>query len=104
MFPVHLQVLKTSTVMCMRNSFYNCICLHRDNEVKHKLISRTEAKQTFLLKDCDLDKREPLLRFILRKNPHNPHWGDMKLYLKTQVGSTYPQARAVNILLNSNPF
>uniref|UniRef100_A0A673G458 Xeroderma pigmentosum, complementation group A n=1 Tax=Sinocyclocheilus rhinocerous TaxID=307959 RepID=A0A673G458_9TELE len=26
-----------------------------------------------------------LLRFILRKNPHNPRWGDMKLYLKTQV-------------------
>lgn len=63
------------------------MCLHRDNEVKHKLISRTEAKQAFLLKDCDLDKREPSLRFILRKNPHNPRWGDMKLYLKTQVGS-----------------
>jgi len=109
--PAVQQVLKTSIVMCLRNSFYKCICLYRDNEVKHKLISRTEAKQTFLLKDCDLDKREPLLRFILRKNPHNPHWGDMKLYLKTQVGSTYPQARAVQItwshsiqLLNSNPF
>ncbi|KAG7223673.1 hypothetical protein INR49_015398 [Caranx melampygus] len=32
-----------------------------DNEVKHKLISRTEAKQHYLLKDCDLDKREPPL-------------------------------------------
>ncbi|TRY85736.1 hypothetical protein DNTS_031918 [Danionella cerebrum] len=61
------------------------LCFCRDNEVKHKLISRTEAKQKFLLKDCDLDKREPPLRFILRKNPHNPRWGDMKLYLKTQV-------------------
>ncbi|XP_076869646.1 DNA repair protein complementing XP-A cells [Brachyhypopomus gauderio] len=57
----------------------------RDNEVKHRLISRTEAKQLFLLKDCDLDRREPALRFILRKNPHNPRWGEMKLYLKTQV-------------------
>ncbi|KAG8014434.1 DNA repair protein complementing XP-A cells-like protein [Nibea albiflora] len=56
-----------------------------DNEVKHKLISRTEAKQHYLLKDCDLDKREPPLRFILKKNPHNPRWGDMKLYLKVQV-------------------
>lgn len=60
--------------------------LIRDDEVKHKLISRTEAKQLYLLKDCDLDKREPVLRFVLRKNPHNPHWGDMKLYLKLQVG------------------
>lgn len=57
----------------------------RDNEEKHKLISRTEAKQHYLLKDCDLDKREPPLRFILKKNPHNPLWGDMKLYLKLQV-------------------
>lgn len=57
----------------------------RDNEEKHKLISRTEAKQRYLLKDCDLDKREPPLRFILKKNPHNPRWGDMKLYLQLQV-------------------
>uniref|UniRef100_A0A2D4MB96 XPA C-terminal domain-containing protein n=2 Tax=Micrurus spixii TaxID=129469 RepID=A0A2D4MB96_9SAUR len=57
----------------------------RDIENKHKLLTRTEAKQEYLLKDCDLDKREPVLRFILKKNPHNPHWGDMKLYLKLQV-------------------
>uniref|UniRef100_A0A671UX66 XPA, DNA damage recognition and repair factor n=1 Tax=Sparus aurata TaxID=8175 RepID=A0A671UX66_SPAAU len=57
----------------------------RDNEEKHKLISRTEAKQHYLLKDCDLDMREPPLRFVLKKNPHNPRWGDMKLYLKVQV-------------------
>ncbi|XP_051762832.1 DNA repair protein complementing XP-A cells [Ctenopharyngodon idella] len=70
----------------LSNSFDLSVCDKcRDNEVKHKLISRTEAKQAFLLKDCDLDKREPSLRFILRKNPHNPRWGDMKLYLKTQV-------------------
>ncbi|MGH0172236.1 UNVERIFIED_CONTAM: hypothetical protein FKN15_063140 [Acipenser sinensis] len=56
-----------------------------DNENKHKLITRTEAKQEYLLNDCDLDKREPILKFILRKNPHNSHWGDMKLYLKLQV-------------------
>ncbi|XP_051992850.1 DNA repair protein complementing XP-A cells isoform X1 [Xyrauchen texanus] len=70
----------------LSNSFDLSVCDKcRDNEEKHKLISRTEAKQTFLMKDCDLDKREPPLRFILRKNPHNSHWGDMKLYLKTQV-------------------
>ncbi|XP_015705451.1 DNA repair protein complementing XP-A cells [Coturnix japonica] len=57
----------------------------RDTEDKHKLITRTEAKEEYLLKDCDLDKREPVLRFIVKKNPHNPRWGDMKLYLKLQV-------------------
>ncbi|NXX03149.1 XPA protein, partial [Larus smithsonianus] len=57
----------------------------RDAEDKHKLITRTEAKEEYLLKDCDLDKREPVLRFIVKKNPHNSRWGDMKLYLKLQV-------------------
>ncbi|XP_072526490.1 DNA repair protein complementing XP-A cells [Salminus brasiliensis] len=70
----------------LSNSFDLSVCDKcRDNEEKHRLISRTEAKQLFLLKDCDLDLREPPLRFVLRKNPHNPRWGDMKLYLKTQV-------------------
>ncbi|XP_068607374.1 DNA repair protein complementing XP-A cells [Brachionichthys hirsutus] len=69
----------------LSNSFDLCVCDKcRDNET-HKLISRSEAKQHYLLKDCDLDKREPPLRFMLKKNPHNPHWGDMKLYLKLQV-------------------
>ncbi|XP_061736435.1 DNA repair protein complementing XP-A cells isoform X2 [Nerophis ophidion] len=70
----------------LSNSFDLSVCDKcRDNDVKHKLISRTEAKQHYLLKDCDIDKREPTLRFILKKNPHNPLWGDMKLYLKLQV-------------------
>uniref|UniRef100_A0A8C5DKX2 XPA C-terminal domain-containing protein n=1 Tax=Gouania willdenowi TaxID=441366 RepID=A0A8C5DKX2_GOUWI len=70
----------------LSNSFDLRVCDScRDNDVKHKLISRTEAKQRFLLKDCDLDRREPPLKFILKKNPHNPRWGDMKLYLLLQV-------------------
>ncbi|XP_064193609.1 DNA repair protein complementing XP-A cells [Anguilla rostrata] len=70
----------------LSNSFDLSVCDNcRDNEAKHKLISRTEAKREYLLKDCDLDQREPMLRFVLRKNPHNPRWGDMKLYLKLQV-------------------
>ncbi|XP_072563682.1 DNA repair protein complementing XP-A cells homolog [Paramormyrops kingsleyae] len=70
----------------LSNSFDLHVCDKcRDNEIKHKLISRTEAKQTYLLKDCDLDLREPPLKFVLFKNPHNPRWGDMKLYLKLQV-------------------
>nr|ACO10589.1 DNA-repair protein complementing XP-A cells homolog [Caligus rogercresseyi] len=50
-------------------------------------MTKTEAKKTFLLKDVDLDRREPPLKFIIKKNPHNPRWGEMKLYLRYQVES-----------------
>ncbi|XP_011640974.1 DNA repair protein complementing XP-A cells homolog [Pogonomyrmex barbatus] len=57
----------------------------RDKEGKHSLITKTEAKQEYLLKDCDLDLREPPLKYIVRKNPHNANWGEMKLYLHLQI-------------------
>lgn len=57
----------------------------RDKEEKHSLITKTEAKQEYLLKDCDFDKREPILKYIIRKNPHNANWGEMKLYLHLQI-------------------
>ncbi|KAM3720626.1 putative DNA repair protein [Dirofilaria immitis] len=57
----------------------------RNDKGAHKLISRTEAKNQYLLKDCDFDLRKPILRFISKKNPHNPRYGDMKLYLKAQL-------------------
>ncbi|XP_022258559.1 DNA repair protein complementing XP-A cells-like isoform X2 [Limulus polyphemus] len=56
----------------------------RDADGKHALIAKTDAKNRFLLKDCDLDKREPPLKFIVKKNPHHST-GDMKLYLLSQV-------------------
>lgn len=49
------------------------------------MITRTDAKKEYLLKDCDLDERSPTLRYVIRKNPHNPRWGSMKLYLHVQV-------------------
>ncbi|KAK6642857.1 hypothetical protein RUM43_004359 [Polyplax serrata] len=57
----------------------------RDNDDKHALITKTEAKNEYLLKDCDFDKRGPPLKFISRKNPHNSNWGEMKLYLQLQI-------------------
>lgn len=57
----------------------------RDDLGEHKLIPRTEAKSAYLLKDCDLDYRKPILRYLSKKNPHNPRYGDMKLYLKCQL-------------------
>uniref|UniRef100_A0A0N5AN31 XPA_C domain-containing protein n=1 Tax=Syphacia muris TaxID=451379 RepID=A0A0N5AN31_9BILA len=57
----------------------------RDDKGAHKLIARTEAKEKYMLKDCDLDIRKPVLRYISKKNPHNPRYGEMKLYLKSQL-------------------
>ncbi|CAH0562565.1 unnamed protein product [Brassicogethes aeneus] len=63
---------------------YKCCDQCKDPE-EHKLITKTEAVKTYLLKDCDFDKRGPPLKFITRKNPHNVRWGEMKLFLQIQV-------------------
>ena len=62
-----------------------CDACQKENAEKYALITRTEAKQEYILKDEDFDKREPDLRFITRRNPHNPRWGQMKLYLRLQI-------------------
>ena len=59
-------------------------CKDTKKDGKHELIAKTDAKNTFLLKDADFDRREPTLKFVVRKNPHVAH-GDMKLYLRLQV-------------------
>lgn len=63
----------------------NLIVDCRDDRGRHDMITRTDAKSEYLLKDCDLDSREPPLKFILKKNPHEKARGDMKLYLRLQV-------------------
>lgn len=69
------------------NMISSVMSAFRQEEEKFKLITRTEAKKKYLLKDADFDKREPALKFILKKNPHNERWGNMKLYLEIQVWS-----------------
>lgn len=58
---------------------------YRDDEDAHSLITRTEAKSEFLLKDCDLDLRPPPLRCVRRRNPHRARFAEMRLYLRAQV-------------------
>ncbi|ESN92541.1 hypothetical protein HELRODRAFT_156075 [Helobdella robusta] len=57
----------------------------RDKEEKHRLITKTEAKERYLLKDCDFEIREPVLKYVLKKNPNYKKFGEMKLYLECQV-------------------
>jgi DNA-repair protein complementing XP-A cells len=49
-----------------------------------KLMTRTDAKEEYLLKDCDFDFREPTLKYVVKRNPHHKGWNEMKLYLKFQ--------------------
>lgn len=51
----------------------------------HTLITKSTAKERYLLSDTDLDLREPKLRFILKRNPHSSSWMDMRLYLEAQI-------------------
>ncbi|KAL3885431.1 hypothetical protein ACJMK2_025489 [Sinanodonta woodiana] len=68
------------------DKFHYSVCDNcKQNDEAHPLITKTDARNKYILKDADLDKREPPLHFIIRKNPHNSKWGDMKLYLECQV-------------------
>ncbi|XP_071743540.1 DNA repair protein complementing XP-A cells homolog [Lepeophtheirus salmonis] len=73
-------------------TFGHYVCDGCKENDHNRLITKTEAKKIFLLKDCDLDRREPPLKFIIKKNPHNPRWGEMKLYLRYQV-----ESRAIDV-------
>ncbi|CRL04855.1 CLUMA_CG017908, isoform A [Clunio marinus] len=74
-----------------KNFGFSC-CDKCKNEENSMLITKTTARDEFLLKDCDFDRREPPLKFISRKNPHKSTWAEMKLYLRSQV-----EARALEV-------
>ncbi|XP_021370779.1 DNA repair protein complementing XP-A cells-like isoform X2 [Mizuhopecten yessoensis] len=57
----------------------------KESEDDNPLITKTDAKNKYLLKDADFDRREPPLKFIVRKNPRHNTWGDMKLFYEPQV-------------------
>ena len=59
--------------------------INDENAIRYSLITRTTAKDKYLLTDYDLDKREPKLKCIEKRNPHNQRWGTMRLYLRCQI-------------------
>ena len=62
-------------------------CKNMERDGPHELITKTDAKKQFLLSDTQIetDAEGKSLKFLLRKNPHNPRYGDMKLYLRLQI-------------------
>lgn len=59
--------------------------------------------QKFLLKDVDLDIREPILKYQVKKNPHYSR-GEMKLYLMSQVGLSRQYCKALIHSCSSSGF
>ena len=67
------------------DNFHINVCLScKDSCEIYSIITKTQAKNDFLLTDEELAD-STVLPSISRKNPHNPRWADMKLYLKKQV-------------------
>ncbi len=52
---------------------------------KYDLVTKTVARDEYLLTDADLDPQYGGLRYIEKKNPHHETWGMMKLFLRCQV-------------------
>ena len=65
-------------------SYPVCDSCYYDNRDDYPLVTKTAAKSKYVLRDGDFERDTPL-RFIVRANPHNPRWGEMKLYLEQQV-------------------
>lgn len=66
-------------------AFHVVVCFScKDTDGLYTIITKTQARNEFLLTDEELAD-SALLPSISRKNPHNPRWADMKLYLKKQV-------------------
>lgn len=62
------------------NICYSC----KDTNPLYDIITKTQARNEYLLTDEELAD-VALMPSISRKNPHNPRWADMKLYLRIQV-------------------
>lgn len=56
----------------------------KDTDDLYGIITKTQARNEYILTDEELADSS-LLPSISRKNPHNPRWTDMKLYLRRQV-------------------
>lgn len=56
----------------------------KESNLLYELITKTQARNEYLLTDEELADSS-LIPSFSRKNPHNPRWADMKLYLRLQI-------------------
>lgn len=59
---------------------FNC----KESNILFEILTKTQARNEYLLTDEELAD-SALLPSMSRRNPHNPRWADMKLYLRCQI-------------------
>ncbi|GAA5921593.1 hypothetical protein JCM1841_000144 [Sporobolomyces salmonicolor] len=70
----------------LRNVFGVHVCSRckKDHPDKYSLLTKTEAKEDYLLTDPELRDTD-LMPHLLRPNPHRPTYSNMMLFLRCQV-------------------
>lgn len=71
---------------------FDCQRAHKGHGGRYQVISKTKAKEEYLLTDRQLNKVYGGLGCITMPNPHDSRFGDMKLYLRVQAEELAIQA------------
>ena len=64
---------------------YQCQQLAKGTGGKYQVITKSKAKDEYLLTDRQLDRAQGGLGYVTRPNPHDSRYGDMRLYLRSQA-------------------
>ena len=64
---------------------YQCQQLAKGAGGKYQVITKSKAKDEYLLTDRQLDRAQGGLGCMTRPNPHDSRYGDMRLYLRSQA-------------------
>ena len=67
------------------NACYNCQKAAKGAGGKYQVLTKSKAKDEYLLTDRQLSKEQGGLGCMTLPNPHKSSYGDMRLYLRTQV-------------------
>ena len=67
----------------LRDTYDLLVCDGCNDKDKYPLITKSEAMAEYLLNETIFKINE--LKFDMRKNPHNAGWGEMKLFLLSQI-------------------
>jgi DNA-repair protein complementing XP-A cells len=64
---------------------YECQRAAKGAGGKYQVVAKCKAKDEYLLTDRQLDRERGGLGCLTQANPHDSRYGDMRLYLRTQV-------------------
>lgn len=64
---------------------FDCQRANKGEGGRYQILTKSKAKDEYLLSDRQLDKSQGGLGCLVQPNPHDSRYGDMKLFLRTQV-------------------